>query len=128
VLEAVATLLADDIPVDSDPIGDAMTPETTKLAHRAEGDPTCVPGQHFPLLTSQTEVEDTKMFKFGKSKAEEQLASSQKKAALFLKEKEMARKERSAHVARLRTLRLAKEAADKEAADSAARPQAAAKN
>lgn len=56
------------------------------------------------------------MFEFGQSRTEEQLATSQRKAARALEEKETARKERSAQMARQRTLRLAKEAADKKAA------------
>ncbi len=56
------------------------------------------------------------MLKSGKSRAEEQFAAIQKKDKQALKEKEKARQERAEHVASLRALRLAKEAADKEAA------------
>ena len=56
------------------------------------------------------------MLKSVKSRAEEQFAATQKKDKLARKEKEKARQESAEHVARLRALRLAKEAADKEAA------------
>ena len=56
------------------------------------------------------------MYKSIKSKAEEQFAATQKKEKRVLKEKEIARQERAEQVAKLRALRLAKEAADKEAA------------
>ena len=55
-----------------------------------------------------------------KSRAEEQFASTQKKDKQALKDKEKARQEVAEHVAMLRGLRLAKEAADKEAADKEA--------
>ena len=51
-----------------------------------------------------------------RSRAEEQFAATQKKNKPALTEKEKARQERAEHVASLRALRLAKEAADKEAA------------
>ena len=54
-----------------------------------------------------------------KSRAEEQFAATQKRAAHALKEKEIAREEKAELVAKLRALRLAKEAADKEAAENA---------
>ncbi len=56
------------------------------------------------------------MLKSVKSRAEEQFTATQKKKKMVLKEKEQARQERAEHVAGLRALRLAKEAADKEAA------------
>ncbi len=56
------------------------------------------------------------MLKSRKSRAEEQFAATQKKDKQALKEKEKARQENAEHVAKLRALRLAKEAADKEAA------------
>ncbi|MCH7542417.1 MAG: hypothetical protein IIB65_02130 [Proteobacteria bacterium] len=56
------------------------------------------------------------MYQSVKSKAEERFAATQKKNKAALKEKEKARQERAEHVASLRALRLAKEAADKEAA------------
>ncbi len=68
------------------------------------------------------------MRKSVKSRAEEQFAATQKKDKQALKEKEKARQEMAEHVARLRALRLAKEAADKEAAEAAAAEKAAAKN
>ena len=51
-----------------------------------------------------------------KSRAEEQFAAIQKNNKPALTEKEKARQERAEHVASLRALRLAKEAADKKAA------------
>ncbi len=68
------------------------------------------------------------MLKSVKSRAEEQFAATQKKDKQALTEKEKARQERAEHVAKLRALRLAKEAADKEAAEEAAAEKAAAKN
>ncbi len=67
------------------------------------------------------------MLKSVKSRAEEQFAATQKKDKLALKEKEKERLEKAEHVASLRALRLAKEAADKKAADKAATDKAAAK-
>ncbi|MBT3990553.1 MAG: hypothetical protein HON14_00795 [Rhodospirillaceae bacterium] len=55
------------------------------------------------------------MSKTVKSRAEEQFAASQKKAKEALKEKDQAGRERSEKTARLKALRLAKEAADAEA-------------
>ena len=52
-----------------------------------------------------------------KSRAEEQFAATQKKDKRVLNEKEIAWQERAEKVARLRALRLGKEAADKEAAE-----------
>ena len=68
------------------------------------------------------------MLRSRKSRAEEQFAATQKKDKQALKEKEKARQEQSEHVANLRALRLAKEAADKKAAEKAAAEKAAAKN
>ena len=62
-----------------------------------------------------------------KSRAEEKFAASQKKADQALKEKEKARREVAEHVAMLRGLRLAKEAADKAAAEKEAAEKATAK-
>ncbi len=59
------------------------------------------------------------MWKSVRSRAEEQFAATQKKGKQVLNEKEKARQERTEHVASLRALRLAKEAADKEAAEDA---------
>ncbi len=55
-----------------------------------------------------------------KSRDEEQFAAIQKNDKQALKEKEKALQERAEHVASLRALRLAKEAADKEAAEKKA--------
>ncbi len=68
------------------------------------------------------------MLKSAKSKAEEKFAATQKKYKQALTEKENARQERAEHIASLRALRLAKEAADKKAAEKAAAEKAAAKN
>jgi hypothetical protein len=68
------------------------------------------------------------MLKSVKSRAEEQFATIQKKDKAALKEREKARQERADHVASLRALRLAKEAADKKAAEKIAAEKAAAKN
>jgi len=59
-----------------------------------------------------------------KSRAEEQFAATQKKDKQAFKEMNKAERERAKHVASLKALRLAKEAADKEAAAE----KAAAKN
>ncbi len=67
------------------------------------------------------------MAKSVKSRAEEQFAATQKKDKQALKEKEKARLQRAEQVARLRGLRLAKEAADKAAAEKEAAEKAAAK-
>jgi len=60
------------------------------------------------------------MLKSVKSKAEEKFAAIQKKDKQALKGKKKAQQERADHVASLRALRLAKEAADKKAAEKAA--------
>ncbi|MDP6788865.1 MAG: hypothetical protein QGI13_17295 [Rhodospirillales bacterium] len=67
------------------------------------------------------------MQKTVKSRAEEQFTATQKKDEKILKDKEKARRERAESVARLRGLRLAKEAADKEAAEAEAKKKAPAK-
>ena len=54
------------------------------------------------------------MLKTMKSKAEEQFAATQKKEKKILKEKDKVWHQRMEHTARLRALRLEKEAADKE--------------
>ncbi len=68
------------------------------------------------------------MLKSVKSRAEEQFAAIQKKDKQAPKGKKKAEQERAKHVAGLRALRLAKEAADKEAAEKADADKAAAKN
>ena len=67
------------------------------------------------------------MLRSVKSKAEQQFAATQKKDRQALKEKERAAQEHAEHVAHLKSLRLAKVAADKIAADEAAAAKAAAK-
>jgi hypothetical protein len=67
------------------------------------------------------------MLKTAKSRAEERFSATQKKGKQILKEKEIAERARSKHVASLRALRLAKEAADKEAALAAANKKEAPK-
>jgi hypothetical protein len=52
------------------------------------------------------------MLKSVKSRAEEQFAAAQKKDEQALNEKEIAARKRAEHVASLRALRLAKEAAE----------------
>jgi hypothetical protein len=54
------------------------------------------------------------MLKSVRSKAEEQFDATQKKAKKALNEKEKARQELTERIAKQRSLRLAKEAADKE--------------
>jgi len=63
-----------------------------------------------------------------KSRAEEQFTATQKKAKQALTEREKVRQERADHIAKLKALRLAKEAADKESAEKADAEKAAAKN
>ncbi|MCW8916240.1 MAG: hypothetical protein OQK24_10355 [Magnetovibrio sp.] len=53
------------------------------------------------------------MFDLGKSKSEQQLATSQRKASRLRAEKEIALKEKKAQRERLRALRLAKQKAEK---------------
>jgi hypothetical protein len=67
------------------------------------------------------------MQKSVKLTAEEKFAAIQKKDAQALTDREKARQEEAKHVAKLRALRLAKQAADKEAADLADAAEAAAK-
>ncbi len=62
-----------------------------------------------------------------KSKAEQQFAATQKKAKQVAKDKEKSWLELNDRVAKLKALRLAKEAADKEAAEQAASEKAATK-
>ena len=64
------------------------------------------------------------MLKSVKTRAEEQFTATQKKDKQAFKEMNKAERERAKHVASLKALRLAKEAADKEAAAE----KAAAKN
>lgn len=68
------------------------------------------------------------MSKSVKSRAEELFAATQKKDKVILKEKEKAQQDKADHVANLRALRLAKEAADKKAAEDAAARKLAAKH
>jgi hypothetical protein len=68
------------------------------------------------------------MMKRARSRAERHFTATQKKDEQFLKEKEKAQQETKKHVASLRALRLAKEAADKEAAAAADAEDGAAKN
>lgn len=62
-----------------------------------------------------------------KSTAEEKFAATQKKAQQALDESEIIRQERTEQMAKLRALRLAKEAADEQAAEQLAAEKAAAK-
>ena len=67
------------------------------------------------------------MRKSARLRAEAQFTATQKKSDQALKEKEKAAQKIAEKNARLRALRLAKEAADKEAAEAAAAEKAAAK-
>ncbi|MEN8196505.1 MAG: hypothetical protein ABFS30_08305 [Pseudomonadota bacterium] len=67
------------------------------------------------------------MQKSVKSKAEEKFATIQKKDEQALSDREKARQKDAEHTAKLRALRLAKQAADKEAADLADAAKAATK-
>ena len=60
------------------------------------------------------------MQKSALSKAEEKFAAIQKKDQQALSDREKARQKEAEHVAKLRGLRLAKEAANREAAEAAA--------
>lgn len=62
------------------------------------------------------------MWKPTRSRAEQQFASGQKKDQTLIKQKEKTQREREERMARLRDLRLAKEAAD----NAAGQPEAAA--
>jgi len=104
-----------------------MRPAIADLAHQPTGVPACAPGRKIPPVMLELKQGITEMLKSVKSKAEEQFAATQKKDKQALKEKEIARREKAEHVTNLRTLRLAKEAADKEADEIAAAEKAAAK-
>ena len=67
------------------------------------------------------------MLKPAKSRAEERFAETRKKENKLMKERETERQEKAELVARLRGLRLAKEAADKIAAEAEAAEKEAAK-
>jgi len=66
--------------------------------------------------------------KSAKSKAEEHFTASKRKDEQDLKDKEIVRRERAEKVAKLRALRLSKEATDKEAAERVDANKAAADN
>ena len=68
------------------------------------------------------------MLKPARSRAEKLFTATQKKDNQLLKEKEKAQQERAKHLATLRALRLAKEAADKEVAEETGAESGAAKN
>lgn len=67
------------------------------------------------------------MLKTAKSRAEQQFTATQKKEEQARKEREVEQQLKAEHVAKLRGLRLAKEAADKLAADQAAAEKATVK-
>ncbi len=67
------------------------------------------------------------MSKSAISRAEQQFAATQKKDKQALKEREKVQQEKAGHVAGLRALRLAKEAAEKKAAEKATAKKATAK-
>ncbi|HJM51246.1 MAG TPA: hypothetical protein QGF63_15555 [Alphaproteobacteria bacterium] len=68
------------------------------------------------------------MWKSSKSRTEKQFTATQKKDKQILNEREKARREKAEHVAKLRALRLAKEAADKAGAEDADVMSGAAEN
>lgn len=68
------------------------------------------------------------MRKSTRTRAEQHFSSTQKKADQFLKQKEKAWQEMKDKTARLKALRLAKEAADKEAAEAADTEKASTKS
>ena len=68
------------------------------------------------------------MSKLARTRAEEKFTATKNKEEQLLQKREIARQETTDKVARLRSLRLAKEAADKEAADEAEAEKTAAKN
>lgn len=75
----------------------------------------------------QPDERTIKLANLTRSKAEQQFAATQKKAKQAAKDKEKSWQELNERVAKLRALRLAKEAADKEAAEQAAAEKAATK-
>ena len=83
------------------------------LAHQPRDDYACAQGGAFRPRRLEQKQRITDMLRSVKLKAEKQFSASQKKDKQALKEKEKARQERAEQVARLRALRLAKEAADK---------------
>jgi colicin import membrane protein len=91
-----------------------------ELAHQHASDPACAPGRKIPPVTPEPKQRITDMEKSAKSRAEIKFAATQKRDQQFLNEKEKAQQELVERVAKLRALRLAKEAADKEAAEQAA--------
>ena len=103
----------------------AMPSPTLRTSLRAF--PPALRDENFRPWRREPKQRIAEMLKSGKSRAEEQFAAIQKKDKQALKEKEKARQESAEHVARLRALRLAKEAADKKAAEKAAAEKAAAK-
>lgn len=64
------------------------------------------------------------MIKATRSKAEEQFAAIQRQAKRAQTEHEIAQQERAEHIAKLRALRLAKEAAERECARNASAAKA----
>jgi hypothetical protein len=68
------------------------------------------------------------MFKSVKLNAEEQFAATQKKAIKAREEKEKVQQEEAEHIAKLRALRLSKEAAEKKEAAIVAAEKLASKN
>ncbi len=68
------------------------------------------------------------MSKSAKSRAEELFSSAPKESDHALLEKEKVQKDKADHIANLRALRLAKEAADKDAAAETAARKLTAKN
>jgi hypothetical protein len=106
---------------------DAMHRAVADLAHQPVSGPVGAPGRNFSPLMPQSRSRSTKMQIAVKSRAEEQFTATQKKAKQALTKSEIARQERVDHIAKLKALRLAKEAADKQAAEKADAEKAAAK-
>ena len=82
--------------------------------------PPALRDENFRPLRFELKQRINEMLKSLISRAEEQFAATQKKDKQARKGKEKARQEMAEHVASLRALRLAKEAADKQAAEKAA--------
>ena len=94
-----------------------MSRAVTDPAYRLVSKPATLRDENFRPWRLELKQRIAEMLKSVKSRAKEKFAATQKKDKQFLKEKEKARQERAEHVARLRALRLAKEADDKEAAE-----------
>jgi hypothetical protein len=97
------------------------------LAHQPAGERAYAAGDRSFPRRLEPKQRIHAMLKTVKSRAEEQFTATQKKDRKALKDKEKARQDRAESVARLRGLRLAKEAVDKEAAEAEAKKKPSAK-